>query len=265
MSRTVPHRAAFSATKRGASAQLELSAAAAGPTAPRDALRRFLLLKYIQTLLLPLGNELLLAVGALASLYTLLLLSSPHVSRKASVVLLGQLARADGLLLLRWGLGLEFGLGLGDMKLSLGCDGQATPWIVRGLLLEAHHLASLLLLSCVSLEALLVSHWAAESRHVRTAHHAGLVCTLIWTGVALQLGLQIVGCCSRDSNLEADEGSKSDMDGGLIRCFLQICATLAPLSHVLMQGLQALLWVANTWVLYKVFYRKTQKGKSCFH
>ncbi|XP_062381024.1 uncharacterized protein LOC134069162 [Sardina pilchardus] len=257
MSRTVPHWAALGAAKKGTSAQLELSAAVTGLMAPRDALRRFLLLKYIQTLLLPLGNELLLAVGALASLYTLLLLSSPRVSRKASVVLLGQLARADGLLLLRWGLGLESGLGLGDLRLSLGCVGQASPWIVRGLLPEAHHLASLLLLSCVSLEALLVSHWAAESRHVRTTHHARLACALIWTGVALQLGLQVVGRCSRDSN--------SDADGGLIGRFLHVCATLAPLSHALMQGLQGLLWVGNTWVLYTVFYRKTQKGKSCFH
>lgn len=241
--------------------------AATGPPAPRGEVRRFLLLKYIQILLLPLGNEVLLAVGALASLYTLLLLSSPRFSRKASTVLLGQLAWADGLLLLRWSLGLESGLGLGDVRLSLGCDTEATPWLMRGLLLEAHHLASLLLLSCMSLEALLVSRWAAESRHVRTAQRARLACALIWTGVALQLCLQMAGhCCSHDlTSWEVDGETKMDVLVQLIRGFAQVCSTLAPLSYALTQGMQAVLWVANTWVLFAVFYSKTQKSKSCFH
>lgn len=241
--------------------------AAVGPPAPRGAVRRFLLLKYIQILLLPPGNELLLAVGALASLYTLLLLSSPCFSRKASTVLLSQLAWADGLLLLRWSLGLESGLGLGDVRLSLGCDAESTPWLMQGLLLEAHHLASLLLLSCVSLEALLVSRWAAESRHVRTAQHARLACVLIWTGVALQLCLQMAGQCflQVSTSWEVDGKTKSDVFRQLIGGFAQVCSTLAPLSYALVQVMQALLWVANTWVLFTVFYRKTPKSKSCFH
>lgn len=229
-------------------------------------MRRFLLLKYIQILLLPLANELLLAVGALASLYTLLLLSSPRFSRKASTVLLGQLAWADGLLLLRWSLGLESGLGLGDVALSLGCDAEAAPRLVRGLLLEAHHLASLLLLSCMSLEALLVSRWAAESRHVRTAQRARLACTLIWTGVALQQGLHMAGRCCSQEPWEVDPWeTKWDVLGRLIGGFVQVCSTLAPLSYALTQGVQAVLWVMNTWVLLTVFYGKNQKSKSCFH
>lgn len=238
----------------------ELSAAV-GSKAPRCTLRRFLLLKYIQTLLLPLGNELLLAAGALASLHTLLVLTSPCLSRKASTVLLGQLAWADGLLLLRWGLDLESGLGLGKVWLSLS-GVEATPWLKSGLL-EAHHLSSLLLLSCVSLEALLVSRWAEESRHLRTVQGARLASALIWTGVALQLAVQLVGHCAQTS--KAEGGSESDMAGGSVRVLMQVCATMAPLTHLLMRGLQALLWLANTWVLYQVFYRKSQKGKSCFH
>lgn len=232
-----------------------------GSATPRGALRRFLLLKYVQTLLLPLGNELLLAVGALASLHTLLLLSSPRLSRKSSTVLLGQLAWADGLLLLRWSLGLESGLRVGKSWLCLGGGVEAMTWTKEGLL-DAHHLASLLLLSCVSLEALLVSHWAAESRHVRTVRRARHGSALIWTGVVLQLAVQLVGHGAQVGEPEVDGRLNADVDS---RVFMQICVTLAPLLYTVKQGLLALLWLMNTWVLFTVFYRKPQKGKSCYH
>lgn len=251
----------------------ELSSMASPPATPHGALRRFLLLKYIQTLLLPLGNELLLAVGALASLHTLLLLSSPRLSRKATTVLLGQLAWADGLLLLRWSLGLEYSLGPGKVGLSLGGGVETVAWMKEGLL-DAHHLASMLLLSCVSLEALLVSRWASESRHLRTVRSARHGSAIIWTGVALQLGVQLVGHWVQQLGAEVmvDGGGSNVADVGEWRLewrvFMQICVTL--LSPSLMcavkQGLLALLWMMNTWVLFTVFYRRPQKkGKSCYH
>lgn len=143
-------------------------------------------------LLFPCGAVLPLLVGCVFSLQALLLLRSPHLSTKPSTVLLGQLALIDSLLLLHWGLGLglamEVGLGLG-MEVGLG----KALWRPEALcvlcqeLLDAHHLASLLLLGLLGLEAVLVSRWPLQTRRLRTAHSARLACTLVWTLVLFKL------------------------------------------------------------------------------
>uniref|UniRef100_A0AAY4E7X6 Uncharacterized protein n=1 Tax=Denticeps clupeoides TaxID=299321 RepID=A0AAY4E7X6_9TELE len=206
---------------------------------PRSALRWFLLVKYIQVLLLPGTNELLLAMGAAASLHTLMLLSSPGTSRKVSTVLLGQLAWADGLLLLRWALGLL----LGQLNVLVGLQQD---------LLEAHHNCSLLLLSCLSLEALLVAWWPVPSRRLRTAHHARLACTLIWTAVVWRL---VVGQLAL--NLTTPHDSRSQT---MLMELRSACVFLAVFTQIVWVGLRAMLWTANMWIYYNVFYYKYQKS-----
>ena len=104
---------------------------------PHSIMRHFVLLKYLQVMALPLKSGPLTGIGVMASLYTALLLNSPRASRKASSVLLSQLAQADGLLLLYWG--------LGAMRVTLGISQEDLERLELGLL-SSHRLASLLLL-----------------------------------------------------------------------------------------------------------------------
>ncbi|KAL4648823.1 hypothetical protein GN956_G6898 [Arapaima gigas] len=205
----------------------------------RSSLRRYLLLKYVQILVLPQGNELLLALGALTSLHTALLLRSPRISSKSSSVLLRQLAAADGLLLLHWGLGALVGV--------LGT-------VAHGLL-ESHHLTSLLFLSCLSLEALLVTRHAERSRWLRTVHCARLASTAVW---AVVLGELMV--------LQAAE--HSDTLGMLVPLatpLFRVCVLVAPQLNTLSRCLRGALWLVNTWVYYTLFCKTTPRRRSCFH
>ncbi|XP_018592757.1 uncharacterized protein LOC108925380 [Scleropages formosus] len=206
---------------------------------PRSTLRRYLLLKYVQVLLLPQGNKLLLALGALASLRAALLLSSPRVSSKASSVLLGQLAAADGLLLLHWSLGALGGL-LGNLTEGL---------------LDTHHLVSLLFLSCLSLEALLVMRHAEQSRRLRTVRCARLASAAVWAlGLGELLALRA-----------AEHRDTLGLWVPLAAPLFSICMVVAPLLATLSHCLKGALWLANTWIYYTLFCKNPPRRKSSFH
>ncbi|XP_008417893.1 uncharacterized protein LOC103470944 isoform X2 [Poecilia reticulata] len=150
----------------------------------RGWLRRFLMLKLVTVLLFPYGDELPLLVGCVLSLRALQLLRSPHVSTKPSTVFLLQLARTDALVLLRW---------LIRLGLTVGLWAEEEAGTSRALsalseqLLEAHHLASLLLLGLLGLEATLLAHWPLQTRRFRTSQWARLCCRLTWGLVLLEL------------------------------------------------------------------------------
>lgn len=212
---------------------------------PRGGLKRYLLLKYLQVLVLPGGNEVLATVGALASLYTAMLLCSPRVSRKASTVLLGQLAWTDALVGARWGL----------RALGWAVEDLGTLSKLRSGLLVSHQHASLLFLSCLSLEALLVTWRPVESRSLRTVHGARLARTLVWTAVVAELlVLQTAG-----------HGQDLHPQGALLGLVLQGCLLIAPSLCVFSHCLRGALWLANAWVYYRLFYYPPQRRKSCFH
>ncbi|KAI1898924.1 hypothetical protein AGOR_G00077400 [Albula goreensis] len=212
---------------------------------PRGRLKRYLLLKYLQVLVLPLGNEVLVSLGALASLYTAVLLCSPRVSRKASTVLLGQLAWADSLVAARWGLeALGWAMEEHGALVALG----------RGLL-SSNQQASLLFLSCLSLEALLVTRRPEESRQLRTVHCARLASALVWAVVVAEL--MVLQATEQDWGLDPRES--------LLGLVLQGCLLVAPLIRVLSYCLRGVLWLANAWVYYTLFYHTPQRKKSCFH
>ncbi|KAJ8338340.1 hypothetical protein SKAU_G00373060 [Synaphobranchus kaupii] len=212
---------------------------------PRARLKRYLLLKYLQVLVLPLGNELLVTLGALASLYTAMLLRSPRVSHKASTVLLGQLAWADSLVVAHWGLGV-LGWTL-EERVALAKLGS-------GLLSSNQH-ASLLFLSCLSLEALLVTWRPVESRRLRTVRSARLASTLVWAAVIAELLV-----------LQASvHGQDLHPHGPLLGLMLRGCLLIAPFLHAFSLCLSGVLWLANAWVYYTVFYHTPQRRKSCFH
>lgn len=171
-------------------------------SASRRWLRRFLLLKLVTVLLFPHGAGLPLLVGCIFSLPALLLLRSPHVSTKPSTVFLAQLALSDSLVLLHWALRVGTALARGvrdviwEVDISLMKEEDSLWWrdavsVLCQQLLDAHHLASLLLLGLLGLEATLVSRWPLQTRRFRTSHWAQLSCSLVWMLALLELGLSL--------------------------------------------------------------------------
>ncbi|XP_034546405.1 uncharacterized protein LOC117817750 [Notolabrus celidotus] len=171
-----------------------------GLSASKEWLRRFLLLKLVTVLLFQgfQGAQLPLLVSCAYSLQALLLLRSPHISIKPSTVLLGQLALADGLVLLSWtlqlGANLNWWMEEAGFEIQTGLMKEgASAWRREAVstfceqLLDAHHLASLLLLGLVGLEATLVSRWPQQTRRFRTSHWAQLSCRLVWILVLTEL------------------------------------------------------------------------------
>ncbi|XP_047210307.1 uncharacterized protein LOC124860782 [Girardinichthys multiradiatus] len=152
----------------------------------RGWLRRFLLLKLVTVLLFPHGDELPLLVSCVFSLRALLLLRSPQISTKPSTVFLGQLARTDALVLLHWviRLGLTVRWWVDEAEMS---PMRQTLSILSQQVLEAHHLASLLLLGLLGLEAMLVSRWPLQTRRFRTSQWAQFCCSLLWALVLLEI------------------------------------------------------------------------------
>ncbi|XP_008292909.1 uncharacterized protein LOC103366844 [Stegastes partitus] len=233
----------------------------AGGVLSREWLRRFLLLKLLTVLLFPHGAGLPLLVGCVFSLHAFLLLRSPHISTKPSTVLLGQLARTDGVVLLQWA--LRLGATLGHWVEDSGCVGEMKGgrpvwWreavsVLCQQLLDAHHLASLLLLGLLGLEATLVSRWPQQTRRFRTSHWAQISCGLVWTLVLLELVsllyLKLVQDLRHETYPTALQDSQTFSLGLPTFC---LC-------------LRRMLWLVNSWLHYAVFNSKPQRRKSSFH
>ncbi|XP_054890445.1 uncharacterized protein LOC129362752 [Poeciliopsis prolifica] len=205
----------------------------------RDWLRRFLVLKLVTVLLFPYGDELPLLVGCVFSLRALQLLRSPHISTKPSAVFLLQLARTDALVLLRWLIRLGLAVGMWAEEEKEARQSRALSALSEQLL-EAHHLASLLLLGLLGLEVTLLSHWPLQTRRFRTSQWARLCCSLTWGLVLLELV----------SLLHA-------------RLFEQ--QTYLSTLPVVSLSLRKMLWFVNSWMHYSAYSFKPQRRKSSFH
>ncbi|XP_035861299.1 uncharacterized protein LOC118495899 [Sander lucioperca] len=238
--------------------------------ASRGWLRLFLLLKLVTVLLFPHTAGLPLLVGCVFSLRALLLLRSPHISTKPSTVLLGRLALTDSLVLLHWM--LQPGAPLVWLMEEAGCEtktglmeeGESVWWreavsMFCLQLLDAHHLASLLLLGLLGLEATLVSRWPQQTRRFRTSHWAQLSCSLVWTLVLLELLYLLHSQLLQESRPQTYfttlQTSQSSPMG------------LVPLPSLpgFSSCLRWTLWLVNLWLHYAVFYSRPKKSKSFFH
>ncbi|KAL7394679.1 hypothetical protein ABVT39_001999 [Epinephelus coioides] len=242
--------------------------------ASRGWLRRFLFLKLVMVLLFPHAAGLPLLVGCVLSLRALLLLCSPHISTKPSTVLLGRLALADSLLLLRWMLQLGatlawwmeeeeeevgFETEMGHMR-----EGSSFWWreAVSALcqqLLDAHHLASLLLLGLLGLEATLVSRWPQQTRRFRTSYWAQLSCSLVWIIVLLELFFSLHSKLLKDSRPQTYSPTLQNPQSSSLG--LEPLLSLSAFSYCLRKS----LWLVNLWLHYAVLYSKPQRRKSSFH
>lgn len=238
---------------------------------PMGLLRRFLLLKQVTVLLSPRGAALPLLVGCVFSTKALVvLLRSPHISTKPSSVFLGQLALA-GLLPLPY-LALRLAAITPGLATMMEAAGAAAPggvnqevagtwlwcwWWLAERLLDAHLLASLLLLGLLGLEGVLVSRWPLQTRGLRTAQYAQLSCCLVWLLVLLELLLLLLlvdvgrrAGATLTTDTQTDEASVS-------------CVELALPNPSFY--LRRALWLGNVWSHYVVIHCRPQRRDHCFH
>ncbi|NXC87145.1 LPAR6 protein, partial [Cercotrichas coryphoeus] len=192
-------------------------------------LRRYLALKYIQYLVLSSSNAVSTFLGLLGSAYTMLLLQSAKVSSKSTAVLISSLAQADILVFL---------------SLVLGSFGVSS---LAGLLLMANAHLSCVLLSCVALEAYLITFLPSESRPHRTVSTARLLCRGVWVLVAAECALFLL-----DEHLRGSAASAPLCSAlGLL---LQLCSTATALLQSLCYILGILLRILNVYIYYKIFF-----------
>ncbi|XP_033977313.1 uncharacterized protein LOC117475248 [Trematomus bernacchii] len=231
-------------------------------SASRGWLRRFLLLKLVTVLLFPHAAGLPLLAGSVFSLRALLLLRSPHISTKPSTVLLGRLALTDSLVLLHWTLRLGATLETWwteETKIREEGWWREAVGVLCQQLLDAHHLASLLLLGLLGLEATLVSRWPAQTRRFRTSHWAQLSCSLVWTLVLLEM------LYSLHSKLLQDSGPQTYFSTEQNSQSVPLGLVLLPSLPGFSACLRRTLWLGNLWLHYAVLYVRPQKRKSSFH
>lgn len=231
---------------------------------PMGLLRRFLLLKQVTVLLSPHGAALPLLVGCVFSTKALVvLLCSPHISTKPSSVFLGQLAFA-GLLPLPYlalrlaastpGLATVMEVaapgGVNQEVVGTWCwwSGVVLACTLAERLLDAHLLASLLLLGLLGLEGVLVSRWPLQTRRLRTARYAQRSCLLVWLLVLLELLALVV---------LVDVGERA---GATSTVSYEAIALPKPSVY-----LRYALWLGNVWSHYVVIQCRTQKRDGCFH
>lgn len=226
-------------------------------------------MKLVTVLLLLHSAGLPLLVGCIFSLRVLSILRSPHVSTKPSTVFLGHLAVTDSLVVLHWI--LQLGVTLAQWKEEASCEIKMGPmtemesvwWreavkLLCQQLLDAHHLASLLLLGLLGLEAMLVSRWPQQSRGFRTSHRAQLSCRLVWILVLLELFFslhsKLLQDCTPQTYLSTLQNSTSSPS-------LEAILSLPVFSFCLRRT----LWLLNLFLHYTVLHSKPQEKKSFFH
>lgn len=230
----------------------------------KEWLRRFLLLKLATVLLLPHTAGLPLLVGCAFSLRALLMLRSPHTSTKPSTVLLSRLAITDTLVPLHWMLQLAWWTEdvCCGTKTGLVREAESAWWREDALcqrLLDAHHLASLLLLGLLGLEAMLVSRWPQQTLRFRTSHWAQLGCNLVWTLVLLELLYSLHSKRLQDSRPQTSFSTPQTSQSPSLG--LMPPSSLPAVSSYLRRT----LWLLNLWLHYAVLFRRPQKRKSFFH
>ncbi|NXD80898.1 CXCR3 protein, partial [Halcyon senegalensis] len=204
-------------------------------------LRRYLVLKYIQYLVLSSSNAISTFLGLLGSLYTIITLRSAKVSSKSTAVLISSLAKAD--ILVSVSLGWEVATWTLGVRASAAAFAPALPQN----LLTANAHASCLLLSCVAFEAYLITFFPTESRRLRTVTKARLTARIIWILVTAECTL-----FQMDDLLKAS--SSSAPTHGPCPWWFHVSSTAAALLRSLSYFLGVLLRIANVYIYYKIFF-----------
>ncbi|KFP11839.1 hypothetical protein Z169_09881, partial [Egretta garzetta] len=204
-------------------------------------LRRYLVLKYIQYLVLSSSNAVSTFLGLLGSLYTLIILQSAKVSSKSTAVLISSLAKAD--ILVSISVVSEMVAWTFDIGIS---PAAFTSALLQNLLAANTHI-SCLLLSCVAFEAYLITFCPTESRHLRTVKNARLTSRIIWLLVTAECALLQTDDLLRASCLPAPTRSPTVL-------LFHFSSTAAALLRSLTYVLGILLRIVNVYIYYKIFF-----------
>ncbi|KFR09417.1 hypothetical protein N306_01775, partial [Opisthocomus hoazin] len=205
-------------------------------------LRRYLVLKYIQYLVLSSSNAVSTFLGLLGSLYTTIILQSANVSAKSTAVLISSLAKADILVVLEmvtWT--------FGDLISSTAF----TPALLQNLLTANTHI-SCLLLSCVAFEAYLITFFPTESRHLRTVRNARLTSRIIWVLVTAECTLLQMDDLLKASSTYAPNRSPYVL-------WFHFSSTVTVLLRSLSYFLGILLRIVNVYIYYKIFFSMSNR------
>ncbi|NWI97122.1 GP83B protein, partial [Pitta sordida] len=201
-------------------------------------LRRYLALKYIQYLVLSSSTPASTLLGLLGSVYTMVTLQSARVSSKSTAVLIASLAKADILVF------LSLLLDLGSWGFGVGVPSAAA--LARNLLTANGHVSAVLL-SCVALEAYLITFFPTKSRLLRTVKNARVASRLIWALVAAECAL-----FQMDDVLRA-AGSSAPTHGPWALLW-PLPGAAAALLRSLSYLLGILLRIFNVYIYYKIFF-----------
>lgn len=208
--------------------------------------RRYLVLKYIQYLVLSSSNAISTLLGVLGSGYVMLILQSSRVSSKSTAVFISSLAKAD--LLISVSAVAELFLWTSSIAVPRTAF---TPALLQNLLVANTHISALLL-SCVAVEAYLITFFPMESRSLRTVRNARLTSRAIWLLVAAECILLQV-----DDVLKASSASPSySPTVWLLRLSSGAAALLRALSYLL--GI--LLRIVNVYIYYKIFFSVSNRS-----
>ncbi|XP_007507528.1 P2Y purinoceptor 8-like [Monodelphis domestica] len=206
-------------------------------------LRRYLVFKYIQYLVLPFPNIFISLLGLCASLYVTLLLMSPNISRKSTVVFIHNVAQADILM----------GFSVLAMLLNV-FQGERSSSSFQVILWQNFQTAnahvSSLLLSCVSLEAFLITFLPAETRHIRTVRYARAASKFIWIVVLTECIVYQLECL-QDLGFISLGAPKHTL------VLLNFCSGAAALLKAFIYPIGLLLRIINVYLFYKIFFSRS--------
>ncbi|NWX91829.1 CXCR3 protein, partial [Nothoprocta pentlandii] len=209
-------------------------------------LRRYLVLKYIQYLVLSSPNVASTFLGLLGSTYTLLLLQSAKVSSKSTTVLISSIAKADVLVavcvvsdLIIW----TFDVNVSSTALMSA--------LLQNLLTANTHI-SCLLLSCIAFEAYLITFFPVESRRVRTVRNAKQTARIIWILVIAECVIFLM-----EDFLKAN--SASALISSHCTWLSHFSGRAADLLRSLSYFLGILLRIVNVYFYYKIFFSMSNR------
>ncbi|CAM9369782.1 unnamed protein product [Bubo scandiacus] len=210
-------------------------------------LRRYLVLKYMQYLVLSSSNAVSTFLGLLGSLYAIIILQSAKVSSKSTVVLISSLAKADILVCIT----VVSAMVLWTFDVSISSPALTSALLQNLLTANAH--VSCLLLSCVAFEAYLITFFPTESRHLRTVKNARLTSRIIWMLVSAECAL-----FQTDDLLKATSTSAPTRSPCVL--LFHFSSTATALLRSLSYFLGIILRIINVYIYYKIFFSMSNRS-----
>ncbi|NXE52912.1 CXCR3 protein, partial [Casuarius casuarius] len=209
-------------------------------------LRRYLVLKYIQYLVLSSSNAVSTFLGLLGSLYTIILLQSAKVSSKSTTVLISSIAKAD--ILVSVCLVSDMIIWTFDVRIL---STAFTSALLQNLLTANAHI-SCLLLSCIAFEAYLITFFPMESRHIRTVKNAKLTSRIVWILITAECVIFQMEDFLKANSVSAHISSNCTL-------LFDFSGRLAALLRSLSYFLGIFLRIVNVYFYYKIFFSMSNR------